>query len=670
MWIATASLPADLAQGLASGNFAELADRPEQDPATSFARGIALVATGRSQEARGAFQKSASDPNYADAADVEIGFLDLNTPASLAPVADCMTVLLSRTERNALLFARANHLLGVTQFRLLHAVEALDALTIAQQSYANLHCDSGESQVLDSLGLVHQWMGDESAALVSFAHSLALKMRVGDQHGAAITLGNLGRYCAVLGRTAEAKAFLELDLQVAEEKGDARGEARVLSDLAEIARDDGKLAEAKDKLVRALALARSASLQQLEFEIRLNLATTALALGANEDARRCLDEARHVLAGNPTTFDQFLLDLTEAKLIAPAENARAVQLVSEAVRGFRDADAPALEIEARLTLCDLLLAGGKKALAENETLVALKRARERNLPRFRVRIGELMEQLSLVEGVAEESGKTIDDKPSATFDGYLVRERLGGGAFATVYRAFDVERAREVALKVFDLEQRYAKSERDRILDSARLDIEAANRVRHPGLVRVYAIGRDVRGNVYLADEYIAGPSLRERMDGKPARDPKLVCSTLADVADALSALHGEGVVHRDLKPENIMLRADGSPVIIDFGIAHLFGARQSDGEVSRGTPEYFSPQQAKGENATPADDMYSFGVILGEWLTGARPVRQPERGRSLFGGHAAPRTTEELVAALLSPKSADRPTAGQAAALLRSLSA
>ena len=668
MWIATASLPADLAQGLALGTFAELAERSDDDPATSFARGIALVATGRAHEARSAFEKAAGEPNYVDAAVVEIGFLELNAPAGLAAIVEHTTTVLKRTERNTLLFARAQHLFGVAQFRLLNAGGALDALSIAQQSYANLRCAAGEAQVLDSLGLVHQWMGDESAALVSFAHSLALKMQVGDRQGAAITLGNLGRYCAALGRLAEAKAFLDLDLQIAEKMGDVRGQARVLNDLAEIARDNGELSAAKDMLLRALALAREAGLAQLEFEIQLNLATTALVAGANNEATSRLDEARRVLAGHVSTFDKLVLDLAEAKLSASTDKTRAIAQISEAARGFRDADAPALEIEARLALCELLVADGKTSLAENEALVALKRARERNLPRFRMRIGEWMEKLSLVEGVAEESGKTIDDKPSATFDGYLVRERLGGGAFATVYRAFDVERAREVALKVFDLEQRYAKAERDRMLDSARLDIEAANRVRHPGLVKVYAIGRDVRGNVYLADEYIAGQSLRERMDGKPARDAKLVCSTLADVAEALAALHGAGVVHRDLKPENIMLRADGSPVIIDFGIAHLFGAKKPDGEISRGTPEYFSPQQAKGEAALPADDMYAFGVILSEWLHGTRP--QPERRTSWFGGRAAVRTIEDLIAALISPKASDRPTAARAAALLRSFAA
>ena len=386
----------------------------------------------------------------------------------------------------------------------------------------------------------------------------------------------------------------------------------MLSDLAEIDRDGGNFSAAGEKLQRALDIARRAGLGQLEFEVQLNLATTAFGAGMPGDASSHLGEAQRLAGADPSRFDRLLLDWTQARFIAVTDRPRAVALMNEAVAGFRDADVPALEIEARLALAELLLADLRQPDAEREVLVALKRARERSLPRYRVRIGELMERMSLVEGVAEESGKAIDDKPSGAVDGYLVRERLGGGTFATVYRAFDVERAREVALKVLDLESRYAKVERDRILDSARLDMEAANRARHPGLVKVYAIGRDTRGNAYLAVEYIAGKSLRDRLDGKPANDPKTVCSTLADIAEALAALHAQGVVHRDLKPENIMMRADGSPVIVDFGIAHIAGVPQDGGSVSRGSPEYFSPEQAKGEPSTPADDMYSFGVIAG----------------------------------------------------------
>ncbi|HEY0301789.1 MAG TPA: serine/threonine-protein kinase, partial [Rhizomicrobium sp.] len=182
----------------------------------------------------------------------------------------------------------------------------------------------------------------------------------------------------------------------------------------------------------------------------------------------------------------------------------------------------------------------------------------------------------------------------------------------------------------------------------------------------------DSRGNVYLAVEFIAGTDLREKLDGKPPRDAKPALATLADIAEALAALHGQGVVHRDLKPENIMLREDGAPVIVDFGIAHINGVEQKPGSVSRGSPEYFSPQQARGEAPAPADDMYAFGVVVWEWLHGMRPNARngPARKSSLFGGRAQAKTPDDLVADLMAAKAEDRPSAQAAARLLRGFAA
>lgn len=664
MWIATASLPDALAADLVAGKFAAVAALKGTDPPTSFARGIALANLGRARDARAAFEVALSEPALASAATVEMGFIDLTTPDSCAAVVARMAGLAPKL--TGVLAARAYHLVGAAEFRQMHVGEALDALTVAQKAYRTAMNERGEAQVLDTLGMVHQVVGNETGALVSYARSLALKTRAGDLFGAAITLGNLGRYAGALGRTEDARGFLGLDFQIAQELGDARGQARVLIDLAGLARAEGDLAVAREQIGRAHDMAAAAGQRQLEFETLLELAITEIAAKNRDKARNLLEDARLKAGAEPSEFDRLYLNWIDARLTD--DPARALALLDETVTGFRDADIPSLEIEARLARVELLLGASRQAEAERETLIALKRARERSLPRYRVRIGEFMERLQLSEGVAEESGKPIDENPSNAVDGYIVRNRLGGGTFATVYRAFDVERAREVALKVLDLESRYGKVERERLLDSARLDMEAANRARHPGLVKVFAIGRDARGNVYLSVEFIAGSDLRERLDGKPAKDPKTVCSTLADVAEALAALHGQGVVHRDLKPENIMLRADGSPVIVDFGIAHINGIAQKPGSVSRGSPEYFSPEQARGEPPQPSDDMFSIGIILWEWVHGLRPTSSfgPAHKSSFFSSRAAPKTPDELAGALTEAKAANRPTAEEAAKLLR----
>ncbi|MEI9886960.1 MAG: protein kinase [Rhizomicrobium sp.] len=659
MWIATVPLPAALDAALAAGRFAQIADAAAGDAASLFARGIALFHLGRMTEARAAFQSAAADPALATASYVESGFIDLMAPDGAAAVAARMRGAAAGVAPGTALAGRAWHLLGAAELRLMRVGDALDALTAAQKAYHAAGLEAGEAQVLDTLGMAHQGMGNETAALVSYARSLALKQRLGDRPGTAITLGNLGRYCAMLGRVEDAHGFLGLDLEIAESLGDVRGQARVLIGLAALNRDAGERDAALDKLQRAHGLAQGAGLRQLQFEASLERALTA------QDAN-ILEQARAEAGVAPSDYDRLMLGWVEARLTADA--ARAAALLAAAAQGFRDADIPALEIEARLALAEHLQGNE----AEREVLIALKRARERNLPRYRVRIGELMERLSLSEGVAEESGKPIDDNPAGAVDGYVVRGRLGGGTFATVFRAFDVERAREVALKILDLESRYARAERERLLDSARLDMEAANRARHPGLVKVFAMGRDARGNVYLSIEFITGSDLRDKLDGKPPRDPKPVLAALADIAEALAALHGQGVVHRDLKPENIMLREDGSPVIVDFGIAHINGLEQKPGTVSRGSPEYFSAQQARGEPPAPSDDLYAFGVIVWEWLHGQRPNARngPARKSSLFGGHVQPRTLDDLVADLMAARPEDRPDAATAARLLRGFAA
>src|ERR1700753_2561531 len=173
MWIATANPGEKLDAMLAAGAFAAIASQTGQDDATVFARGIALGNLGRLGEARESFAALGNSTNFADAAKVELGFLDLNTPEGPSLVSAAMRDLAPRV--SGVLAGRAEHLLGVAEFRQMHIGDALDALAKAQNAYHANACEPGEAQVLDTQGMVHQWMGNESAALVSYAHSLALK---------------------------------------------------------------------------------------------------------------------------------------------------------------------------------------------------------------------------------------------------------------------------------------------------------------------------------------------------------------------------------------------------------------------------------------------------------------------------------------------------------------
>lgn len=185
MWIATANLGGKLDAMLAAGEFAAIASQSGQDDATVFARGVALGNLGRLAEARDAFAALANSTNFADAAAVEHGFLDLNTPEGPAAVAAAMHDLTPRLAGT--LAGRAQHLLGVSEFRQMHIGDALDALARAQKAYHETACEPGEAQVLDTQGMVHQWMGNESAALV---HT---RTRLRSRTGSAIASARLSR---------------------------------------------------------------------------------------------------------------------------------------------------------------------------------------------------------------------------------------------------------------------------------------------------------------------------------------------------------------------------------------------------------------------------------------------------------------------------------------------
>lgn len=219
-------------------------------------------------------------------------------------------------------------------------------------------------------------------------------------------------------------------------------------------------------------------------------------------------------------------------------------------------------------------------------------------------------------------------RPGDTLDRFVVRRELGRGGMGVVYAAEDQRLGREVALKVLpvgDDEER-----RRRFLREAR----AAAALSHPGIATIYDVGEDA-GRVFIAMELVRGETLRARLAARPQGDRALpvaeAVSFATEIARALAQAHAHGVVHRDLKPENVMIEADpgGSIKLLDFGLAKRTaagGAASSAGtastEIGRilGTPGYMSPEQAKGRAIDARSDVFSFGVLLYEMLTGARP--------------------------------------------------
>lgn len=196
-----------------------------------------------------------------------------------------------------------------------------------------------------------------------------------------------------------------------------------------------------------------------------------------------------------------------------------------------------------------------------------------------------------------------------------MREKVGAGGFGAVWRAFDRQLNRDVAVKLID----------GSITDSSRrfeVEVEALQRVNHVSFVRPTDAGITKTGEAFLVTEFIDGVTLEAWLRSQPSLDERVRVATA--ISHGLVAAHREGVVHRDLKPANIMVTADGVPKIVDFGIAKLSGREQPDitktGEVL-GTPGFMSPEQLQGlRNIGPATDMYAFGALLYQMLEGHPP--------------------------------------------------
>src|ERR1035437_2769687 len=199
---------------------------------------------------------------------------------------------------------------------------------------------------------------------------------------------------------------------------------------------------------------------------------------------------------------------------------------------------------------------------------------------------------------------------------YELQEFLGGG-MSHVYRAIDTVIGRTVAVKILT----EAGCEDDEVKARFLAEARMAGNISHDNILSIYDFGEDEQHHPFMVMEFLKGEDLRHAIKDGHTGELRGKLKIALQIARALEYVHSQKIIHRDIKPENVHLSATGVVKLMDFGIAKTEGLQMTRAGYVLGTPYYMAPEQVTGQNITEQVDVYAFGVLMFELLSGSKPI-------------------------------------------------
>jgi hypothetical protein len=545
----------------------------------------------------------------------------------LANLKSRLEAVLATLPENSQHQPRVLRLLGVVSNR-----RKLDREALKHLAQAKAKAEAASPADFDELikigretAVVHAWRGDDRKAARELLPALAFACLKDDRIEVAKIIAELGRI------ELEAQRFGSAARLLQRFAGPASGDTpqlplplpeieanRMRINLCQALNRIGEHAEAKARAER-LAAELPEETKRLRLLARLEHVRAEAGLGNLAEAERILQQAKDTLSNwQEGAYEQseYLQAATELEELKGGPSL--VEALEQLIEEYSDQTLVIKEAVARRALATALFRQDRPKDACEALSVALRKALEQsNVPLAEEVRTDMLK--SAGADYLEEVAQAIDLVGGGSeIDLRFVRlGRLGKGGYGEVSKAIDLRNGQYLALKKLDL-RAYDEDRRRAVINTIKTEFATTAKLNDSRFGRIVELLMVPGGAIYIAQEFIDGPTLRKLYQS--GAEPERLLDLLAHIADSLAHLHGKGIVHRDLKPENVIVRRqDGEerPVLIDFGIAFVGG--RADAFEHFGTPPYMAPELMGSAPVTPGGevDVYALGQMIAEIWTG-----------------------------------------------------